>query len=331
MRNKKILLSLAALLLLAFVPAQADDSDKSIFGDEFTLHDFKGNLTRWGLKPNGAGDITVKRDLTVTRNFVVTGTQTYTGNTTFNGTVEINGDITLENDEILANEPDGTISFTANDDATEVMDFQFKTSNTAGGDNDYIRLSYWFIDDGAVSDEVAYMDVSMDDETSNTLDSTIEWAVTTNDTTAAELNLTGAMLFPEANAGLDLGSDTYEFGSIWIDTTAYLDEANVTELVVVKASTSLTSPSVAIDLAGGTWFEINTDANQTGATLSNGVVGQVYTITMGSGSNTLRFDDDALNLALGGNITLTEGEADALILLCYATGDFLCLSDRSGN
>lgn len=216
-------------------------------------------------------------------------------------------------------------------DAAELGDFKLISSNTSGEDNNYIRISVYAEDDGSVQTEMATIDFSMDDETSNTFDSTIEWGVVTNDTYAAELNLNGAMLYPEANAGLDLGSDTYEFGSIWIDTTAYLDEANVTELVLVKATTALTSPSVAIDLAGGTWFEVTTDANQTGATLSNGVVGQIYTITMGAGSNTLRFDDDGLNLALGGNITLTEGEADALILLCYATDDFLCLSDRSGN
>lgn len=97
-----------------------------------------------------------------------------------------------------------------------------------------------------------------------------------------------------------------------------------------KTATSLTSPTTAIALTTS-WIELNSDANQTGHTFTGGVVGQTYMITMGAGSNTARFDDDGLNMALGGNITLTEGQADALVVLCYATDDYLCLSDRSGN
>lgn len=143
-----------------------------------------------------------------------------------------------------------------------------------------------------------------------------------------------------ANAGGDLTvgddltvtDDCTISGDLTVNGTAYVDTLSVDEVLFeTKGTTSLTSPSVAVDLAGVTWMEITSDANQTGLTLSNGVVGQVYLITTGAGSNTIQFDDDGLNLALGGNIVLTEGQADSIILLCYATGDFLCLSDRSGN
>jgi hypothetical protein len=142
------------------------------------------------------------------------------------------------------------------------------------------------------------------------------------------------------------GEDAYVEGTFEVDGTARFDgaiDANSTSnfagamtlgapgITYTAAAVSLTSPSVAVDLASKSVITLNSDANQTGITLSNGVVGNFYTFIMGAGSNTVRFDDDGLNMALGGNITLTEGEADILVLYCYATDDYACYSDRSGN
>lgn len=84
---------------------------------------------------------------------------------------------------------------------------------------------------------------------------------------------------------------------------------------LVSSSVSLTSPSVEIDASGKRLIVLTSDANQTGAWLSGGVVGQVVTVVTGSGSNTVRFDDGT-SVVAGGNITVTEGQRDVIELLC---------------
>jgi hypothetical protein len=84
-------------------------------------------------------------------------------------------------------------------------------------------------------------------------------------------------------------------------------------------SVSLTSPTVAISAAGKTGIVISSNANQTGHKLVGGTLGQRVSIVTGAGSNTLRFDDSGTTMALGSNITLTEGQGDTLELVCTST------------
>ena len=170
---------------------------------------WQGDFQKAGITSDGT-NITIAGNLTVGGTSTVTGAQTVTT-------------ITGANGETIANATDAVVAVTYNDDAVEVGDFQFITSNTSGEDANYFRTSWWFEDDGSVSTEAAYIDVSMDDETSNTFDSTIEWGVVTNDTLAAELNLDGAKLYPETDAGLDLGGSSNEFNDLYIDGTANID------------------------------------------------------------------------------------------------------------
>lgn len=90
--------------------------------------------------------------------------------------------------------------------------------------------------------------------------------------------------------------------------------------MLTSANVSVTTPTVAfaVPTAGANYLVLNTDTNQTGCYLTGtGVAaGTIIRLTAGAGSNTIRFDDNGTTLALGGNITLTEGQDDFLTLIC---------------
>jgi hypothetical protein len=82
---------------------------------------------------------------------------------------------------------------------------------------------------------------------------------------------------------------------------------------------SLTSPIKTINASGLKTFTVVTvqvDANLTGALVNHATTGTVLILISGSGSNTLRYDDAAGTMDLGGNITLTEGQGDVLCIEC---------------
>ena len=89
-----------------------------------------------------------------------------------------------------------------------------------------------------------------------------------------------------------------------------------------RVDVSKTSPSVAIATGGGSYVNVQSDANQTAHYLTGGVLNRIVIVKSGSGSNTLRFDDGVSSMTLGGNVTLTEGQDDTLVLICTsADGD----------
>lgn len=92
--------------------------------------------------------------------------------------------------------------------------------------------------------------------------------------------------------------------------------------LLTSANVSVTTPTVAfaVPTAGANYLVLNTDTNQTGCYLTGTAVaeGQVILLRSGAGSNTMRFDDNGTTLALGANITLTEGQDDMLALICTA-------------
>ena len=124
-------------------------------------------------------------------------------------------------------------------------------------------------------------------------------------------------------------------GAATLDGATALNEATTfaKELNLTGSAVSLTSPTVTMSAANRNLIVLNSDANQTGHVVTGGTLNQVLLIRMGAGSNTARFDDDGTSMALGGNLTLTEGQGDVLGLLCTsADGDeWSCILDRSGN
>ncbi len=116
-------------------------------------------------------------------------------------------------------------------------------------------------------------------------------------------------------SGANVFSSTAAFGNN-VTYTAPLIISTAGEFQATAASVSLTSPTTSFSAAGKYLVTLTSDANQTGITVTGGDTGQLLTIVSGAGSNTMRFDDNATTLALGGNITLTEGQSDVLTLLC---------------
>lgn len=125
---------------------------------------------------------------------------------------------------------------------------------------------------------------------------------------------------------------TMRFANLWIiilvivallmvsvasaQTTATKSLVLQSSFVNLPTDTALTSPTVAFSVAGKSVVTLNSDANQTGFYPTGGVTGQIVHIVSGAGENTIQFDDNGTTLALGGNIVLTEDQADCLTLLC---------------
>jgi len=157
-------------------------------------------------------------------------------------------------------------SHTFQTDAVELGDLKVVSANTATAANDYFRSSWYGYAANGTLTEVANLDVSLDDVTTATVDSTIELSVITAGTLAAELNLTGAALYPEATGGLALGTSSYQFAPSYFDglvctgtlaLTGGLTADTVTSLAgqdeVRTMSYSFFDPDVAASQSAAAW------------------------------------------------------------------------------
>jgi hypothetical protein len=210
------------------------------------------------------------------------------------GAPTFTGDMTLENGEIISNSTDAVISKTFDDDAAELGDEQVKTSITAGEDANYFRKSWWFYDDGGVLSEMAYMDVSMDDETSNTTDATIQFGVVTNDTLADEMELTGSALTPAADGGLDLGTAGKSFGAIVADGAVdFNSTANIQGALTLQAALLNAVQDYTTTATVTTYGATDIDGSGAGAKRFTGtlgsatVVGELKTVVMSDATTSL--------------------------------------------
>jgi hypothetical protein len=201
---------------------------------------FKGDMIKWGINSTQSGDastVTIKEDLTVNDDLTVTDDLTIGGDVAVTGSVAYAGvdtsdDITLENDEIISNDTDGDIDLIFDDYTSPTYDMgELNLKNSTGHTSDAAYFTLNLLEskeESGTTDTVwAYLRVLVDDATFASADSTISFAVYTAGTFVRELNLTGAMLYPHANSGLNLGSDANEFGDAWIDGTAYLDTVDI--------------------------------------------------------------------------------------------------------
>ena len=104
-------------------------------------------------------------------------------------------------------------------------------------------------------------------------------------------------------------------------------------LTMPATDVELTSPVTTFSAAGLSSVRLSSDANFTGALITGGVPGQVLFILSAAGENTIRFDDSGTSMALGGNLTLTEGHGDVLGLVCTSPdGDeWSRIFDGTGN
>ncbi|KKN16794.1 hypothetical protein LCGC14_0972240 [marine sediment metagenome] len=167
----------------------------------------------------------------------------------------IGGTLTIADGGAVSVSPGGGVTATTvtlttfTGDSVELGDERVVSSNTATSDDDYLRRSYYAEDSNSVSVEIANIDISFDDVTSTTKDSTIEWSVMTNTsatTPTAELALNGAALYPVTDAGLDLGTSGLEFNDLFIDGTASVDALQVVARTLVFASDTVSSGSSSV-------------------------------------------------------------------------------------
>lgn len=133
-----------------------------------------------------------------------------------------------------------------------------------------------------------------------------------------------------ANTGGDMKVDGNLFtsGSLvvqgGVSVTTSTGSANA-GFIAVAANVALTTASAAtaqFSATGQYYISLSTNANVTGVRPTNGTTGQQLIIRSanGQGTNTMRFDDNASTVSLGGNITLTEGNNDVLALVCTTGG-----------
>lgn len=114
------------------------------------------------------------------------------------------------------------------------------------------------------------------------------------------------------------GSDAICSGTL---TPKHLGFSPASTINHTAVDLGLTSPTVSFDINSRNYVTLISNVNQTGLypTGTSVAVGDVVIIKSGSsGSSTMRFDDNATTLALGGNITLTAGQDDVLCLICTA-------------
>ena len=78
----------------------------------------------------------------------------------------------------------------------------------------------------------------------------------------------------------------------------------------------ITTPTLTYDFTGLGAATITHDSDVTGASIIGGVENQVVYVFSGAGTNTIQFDDSATTMILGGDVTITEGQNDCLILRC---------------
>lgn len=83
------------------------------------------------------------------------------------------------------------------------------------------------------------------------------------------------------------------------------------------ADVALTTPTLTFDVSDYHAVNLTHDTNCTTLCPTGGTLNQVLYIFSGAGSNTLQFDDGT-STVLGGDITLTEGQYDALVLRCIS-------------
>ncbi|HUT62108.1 MAG TPA: hypothetical protein VNA25_30080 [Phycisphaerae bacterium] len=129
--------------------------------------------------------------------------------------------------------------------------------------------------------------------------------LTTNTTVGGTLAVTGAA---GLNGGLTVvGATLLED---FVSTAATLNET-----VFTAGTVSLTSPTATFSVNGLSNITLNSDANMTALLPIGAVEGQMITLVAGAGSNTMQFDDST-SVTCGGNIVLTEGQGDVMVLLC---------------
>jgi hypothetical protein len=88
------------------------------------------------------------------------------------------------------------------------------------------------------------------------------------------------------------------------------------DLVSSRATVAMANPVFTFSVANKGFITLTTDTNCTGVCPTGGIVGQRIQIVSGAGANTMRVDDSASSMTIGGNITLTEGQSDVLVLEC---------------
>lgn len=178
------------------------------------------------------------------------------------------------NDEYLQNGTDGAWDVGYDESGTALGVLNLVTGSASPADADTIVINFKGEDSSSRSAIFAREKVTTDDITATTLDGSLVWGVVTNGSgitsVTDELVLTGAALYPYANGGLDLGTASYKFGSIYGGAASFTGACTFTGTTTVNGNFVTTGSSTSKGIANtGTLVNTGT-ATITGTTTVNG-------------------------------------------------------------
>lgn len=117
--------------------------------------------------------------------------------------------------------------------------------------------------------------------------------------------------------GVNAATSKYR-GEAYTSPYRFTSRLEIAGLVNVAEAETLRVGNLTINVSSASSIIVlNSNANITGVTLVGGVENQIVELVTGTGANTIRLDDNGASLALGANITLTEGQYDVLTVRCY--------------
>ena len=171
---------------------------------------------------------------------------------TVTGNLTATGGVTLQNSETVTNGTDNTAAVNFGGAGANTGIFELNSQSASSADNDATYLDFANYNDNATPGKIVFSRLTsqVTDITSTTYDSLFKIGVQTAGSTTPtdELIVSGAAVYPNADAGLNLGiASTNQFGSAYLDTL-YLGDAGGKKVTFYSGSIAAGAGATAVDI-----------------------------------------------------------------------------------